>query len=320
MTYLYKEIKYKYTFDLSEKKEIKAFLNENGWVVVSDIASNKESSDIIDLQWKFIEGLGTGIDPSNPRTWYEPYRWPTNLSSGQVLAPGVGHCEAVWKARQIPKVKELFALLYGDDKLNVSFDIFNVTRPYTLASNRTKPLSPHIDQSPKSSPGLECYQGLLNLRPMGTDDGGTMLYSGSHLNFKKYTKYAKSKYDWVPITGNEDLKDCYQQMVSPNMKTGDMLIWDGRLVHGVSPPKKGFKDKKGSKYFRRSVVYVSMMPTSKVSDEVALRRKEYYEKGIATNHWVSKPVPKRIRSRYPRKIPYAVKEYVEVKLEDVTLL
>jgi len=308
-----------YRFDLNQAKELKAFLREYGWVVIKNIATTTEAETIIQQQWDFIEHLGTGVNRNKTETWYQGGFWPGNISSGQVLAPYVGQSAPAWTARQLLKVKAVFALLWGTSNLKVSFDTWNVVRPYTLASNRTKPLPPHIDQNPNTKPNLECYQGLLNLKPSQIEDGGTMLYSKSHTFFKETTKYANKTGDWVIISGDL-LKKCYQTMVCPSLEVGDMLVWDSRLIHGVTPPQKGFKDHKGCKEFRRSVVYVCMTPISKIKDKVLKLRKEYYEKGITTNHWPSEVIKKKLTPRYPRKIPYKETKYQKVKLKDESLV
>lgn len=303
-----------YVFRLDQKQEIKAHLSEKGWVVIKNIATTKECTEIINLQWDFLEQLGTGLKRDSPETWYQAGRWPGRISTGQVLAPYVGHCEAVWKARCISKVRDLFALLWETRDLKVAFDTFNVTRPYTLASNRAKGIAPHIDQNPNTKPNFVCYQGLLNLRPLGEDDGGTLLYTGSHLKFQNYGKYAKGNSDWVVI-GGKDKTECIEKMVCPNLDPGDFLVWDGRTIHGVGPPTKGKKDPKGSKYFRRSVVYISMMPTQNISKEILEKRKRLFQEGVTTNHWADNTKPKNMRPRYPRKISYQIKEYKKVKLD-----
>lgn len=213
------------------KDKIRLTLKERGWVVLKAIATKKDCLDIISKQWDYLEGLGTGIERENPETWYGKGRWPGMISTGQVLAPYVGHCSAVWKARQLPKVKALFSLITGCEDLKVSYDTMNMVRPYTLASNRTKPLFPHLDQNPHVDPDFVCYQGLLNLVDSNLKDGGTMMLSGSHNHFLKYKKYSKKSGGFHIRLEDLDVS----QMVCPTLETGDFLLWDGRLVHGVAP-------------------------------------------------------------------------------------
>lgn len=81
----------KYSFLLSQEKDFKQFIAEYGWVVIKAIATPQEAETIISQQWHFLERLGTGLKRDQPSTWYQPGRWPGNISSGQVLAPYVGH-------------------------------------------------------------------------------------------------------------------------------------------------------------------------------------------------------------------------------------
>ncbi len=305
--YSYQKPIHKYRFSLENTTDINNTLTTKGWVVVSNIATTQQCSDIIDLQWRYLESLGTGLKRDTPRTWYESGRWPGMISNGQVLAPFVGHSEATKKARNLKKVKDLFSKIYKlneSDELISSYDTMNMVRPYTLAVNRTKHLAPHLDQNPYFEEEFTCYQGLLNLIDSNLIDGGTMLLSESHKHFLEYKKYADASRNRQVYIKGKDSKKLIDKMVCPTLKAGDFLLWDSRVIHGVAAPEKGKKDPKGTKHLRRSVVYISMVPSSKVSKEVKDIMKEYLKNKITTNHSVLDPKKKNLRPRYPRKIPY----------------
>nr|QBK89530.1 MAG: phytanoyl-CoA dioxygenase [Pithovirus LCPAC001] len=314
--YIYQLPALEYSFKLSQKEKINVALKEKGWVVVKSIATQIECSSIVNKQWNFIEDLGTGIERNNSDTWYVGGKWPGMISTGQILAPNVGHCSAVWQARQLPKVKTLFSNITNSPELMVSYDTMNMVRPYTLSSNRTKPLVPHLDQNPHADPDFVCYQGLLNLVDSNLEDGGTMLLSGSHKHFLEYKKYS-TKNGGFHIR-LEDVQ--FKKMVCPILKVGDFLLWDGRLVHGVAPPQKNKKDKKKSNYLRRSVIYISMVPSNIVNSDARKIRLKWFKEGVTTSHWVTKPKKKNINPRYPRKIPYVKKKYINPVLEDTSLI
>lgn len=311
--YIYQPPSTDYRIPLYRTNDIKKHLKDYGWVVLSEVASLTESANIVDKQWDYLETLGTGIRHKDPQTWYESGRWPSSISTGQILVPWVGHNPAMWYARLLPSVKKVFEIIYDTKDLLVSYDTMNIVRPYTLATNRTKPLPPHIDQNPLFEPEFMCYQGLLNLIDSEMKDGGTMILSGSHKHFGNYTKYSKNKLD-INTGGHyrfigEHEKNMISDMVCPTLKVGDFLIWDGRLVHGVAPPKKNKKDKKGTAYLRRSVVYISMIPRTKLSEENIKIRYSWFQKGITSGHSLTMPMAKKITPYYPRKIPYIKTDY-----------
>lgn len=282
-----------YRFPLSEGGKIQNTLSERGWVVVSSVASTQEVSELIELEWDYLESLGTGLKRDQVETWYQPWRWPHLISIGQVNSPYIGQSDPAWRARTLPSVKRVFQTVYQCSELLTSFDALNIARPYTLAKNRTRPFGPHLDQDPRTNPEFECYQGLLALTNSNLEDGGTMLLDRSHLDFKqrKGTQFSQEK-------------DLYQRMLCPTLENGDMLLWDSRVIHGVSPPRKGSKDPKGSCYFRRNVIYISMVPKERVSLSVRKRRREAFQRGETSSHRVVEYIKKRLRTRYPRKIPY----------------
>jgi ectoine hydroxylase-related dioxygenase (phytanoyl-CoA dioxygenase family) len=111
----------------------------------------------------------------------------------------------------------------------------------TLPSKTRAPLEPwpHVDQSPRRR-GLQCVQGILNLAPNGTKDGGLTVLKGSHkLNeqfFKEheisdrktwgpddYFGFKESEADWFRGKGCELAKVCAEP--------GDLILWDSKTVH-----------------------------------------------------------------------------------------
>ena len=98
-------------------------LEDHGFAVVADVLSPEEVSTAISKLWDFMEGMGTGIDRDDITSWTNDH-WMENSEPGSGLMSqhGLGHAEALWYVRGIPKLKDTWATVLGDDDLIVSFD------------------------------------------------------------------------------------------------------------------------------------------------------------------------------------------------------
>lgn len=110
---------------------------------------------------------------------------------------GVAHEKLMWDARIEPGVLSAFAKIWGSDQLLASFDSLNVTFPNRKDVGR-KAAWEHVDQSPLRR-GLHCVQGIPNLSPAGPEDGGLMVYPGSHALFDEFFDTQTDRADWVPL-------------------------------------------------------------------------------------------------------------------------
>ena len=91
-------------------------------MVYKDILSPAEVDETISKQWDFMEALGTGVDRNDPATWDHEQWYPGGPGSGIMGNFGVGQNSAMWHVRGVPKVKQVFADIYGTDELLTSFD------------------------------------------------------------------------------------------------------------------------------------------------------------------------------------------------------
>jgi ectoine hydroxylase-related dioxygenase (phytanoyl-CoA dioxygenase family) len=146
-------------------------------------------------------------------------------------------------SRREPAVLEAFAHLWGTSDLLVSFDGMNITLPSPLQT-KSSPW-PHVDQSPTRR-GLQCVQGILNLAPNGPDDGGLLVYAGSHaLNeqfFETHNVQERPTWgsgDWFGFTETEvewyTKRGCELRKVCA--EPGDLIVWDSRTVHFNETPR-----------------------------------------------------------------------------------
>lgn len=189
----------------------------------------------------------------------------------------------MWDARMEPGVLEAFELLWGTKELLASFDALNVTFP-----NRTdvprKQSWEHIDQSPLRR-GLHCVQGIINLSPSGPEDGGLLVFPGSHKYNDEYMDTQTNQADWVKddfykFTAEQmdwfKAKGCTAHKVCS--EPGDLLLWDSRLVHyGAEPTEKSNQI--------RTVIYTAYTPAKLASEESLEKKREIFKSWGGTTHW-----------------------------------
>ncbi len=127
--------------------------------------------------YEWLKSFPGGLDFNDPSTWVAD-NLPLQNSIKTFHAYCVAHEKFMWDARQEPGVRDAFAKLWHTDELLVSFERLNITFPNRKDIPRRPPWD-HIDQSPLRR-GVHCVQGLINLSPSGPDDGGLIVYPGSH--------------------------------------------------------------------------------------------------------------------------------------------
>lgn len=172
---------------ISEKKakieqnqpEWLAELEEKGYCVVPGVLSRSKSSEYVSKFWDWLESFHTGVDRSNPKTW-TCSKLPHN-SHGIIQHFAIGHAQFVWDIRSEDSVIDVFSKIWNTQRLLVSFDGANFSR---VTKSQTKPW-PHVDQGPKKK-GKVCIQGLVNLLDSGENDGGLLVYEGSHKLHAKF--------------------------------------------------------------------------------------------------------------------------------------
>lgn len=283
------------------------FLQEQGYVVFSAVANNQEIDYAKTLLWRFLEGLGTGIDQNNNQTW-DNDRWPGSFSDGIISQYGIGQSSFLWHCRSLPRVKQAFATIWETDDLIVSFDGCGVFRPLSPSPKLLKWKSKggwyHVDQNAKVKPNFECAQGLLNLISSGETDGGLVLVPKSHRFFSSITEKLaiKAKRDFIPIPSDEMMQVAIKRYglrpIKLCLEPGDLALWDSRTIHCNTPPTS--LENEIPTQLRRAVAYVCMTPKSKASSTVLEMRRSAVDRGITTSHWPHKYQPKA-KPRWPRK-------------------
>lgn len=182
-----------------------------------------------------------------------------------------------------PGVLEAFAMLWGTEELLVSFDSLNVTLPNRKDVPR-KEAWEHIDQSPLRR-GLHCVQGILNLSPSGPDDGGLVVYPGSHALNDEFFDTQTDKSTWDPMDrymfDKQQLEWFHGKGIQPYKvcaDVGDLILWDSRLIHYGSEPSE-----KSNQI--RTVIYAAYTPARLASADQLAIKKSVFERWGGTTHW-----------------------------------
>lgn len=189
----------------------------------------------------------------------------------------------MWDARQEPGVLDAFAKIWGTDELLASFDSLNITFPNRKDVEKLGAWE-HVDQSPFRR-GLHCIQGIINLSPSGPEDGGLLVYPGSHKLMDEFLdtqtekntwkridffKFDESQLSWFTSRGIEPQKICAE--------VGDLILWDSRTIqYGSVPTEKSTQI--------RTVIYAAYTPARLASEETLKKKTEIFGQYGATTHW-----------------------------------
>lgn len=267
-----------------------AYLRDEGFVVIKSALSPQQTTHALGLTWEFLEGLGTGIDRSDPSTWGDD-RWPVAVHGGIIPSQGIGHSDAQWFIRGVPAVKDAFAAVWHDDDLLVSFDGMALWRPPAVdpAWLTTRGGSwLHIDQHPIGRPGFHCVQGLVSLLPTSPTSGGNIVVPGSHRLFasipERYTERLAridKSIDHFRFPA-DDPQLAETPPIMCHLEAGDMLLWDSRTIHCSSP---GSQDDASADALVRAVSLICMMPRSRSNPEVIERRRAAVLDRTSTTNW-----------------------------------
>jgi hypothetical protein len=161
-------------------------------------------------------------DLERPETWYahEPLDWS--------VVP-VHHAQEFWNVRQWPSVHEVFAELWGSERLWVTMDraVFKV--PSSDAHPRHVDESVlHWDLDPRVSSSTS-YQGMLYLTDAGPGEGTFQCVPSIFQELDRYLDSHPGPVIDVPV----DLRE--HEAVEVPMRSGDLVIWNARLPHHGGP-------------------------------------------------------------------------------------
>lgn len=216
-------------------------LQEHGWAIVEGVLSQAECDQYVASLWDWLEGLGTGIQRSDPASW-TPDRWPPTYR-GILNTLEVAHQAFVWRVRKQKRVCKVFELMLGTNELMTSFDAINVLAPHNEA-----PAAGwlHVDQTPLR-PHFACLQGLVNLVDVSAETSGTLMVKDKSHKMHQDFFHTVSQLSPEQLA---DVPDHYQftpeqlpywdQFDTVKLKggAGSLFLWDSRTTHSNTYPEK----------------------------------------------------------------------------------
>ncbi|KAK2033494.1 phytanoyl-CoA dioxygenase [Colletotrichum zoysiae] len=267
----------------TEFQDFRAELAENGFAIIKGAIPRERAVQYQEKAYEWIKSFPGDLDMDNPDTWVEK-NLPVTNSIKAYAYYCVSHEKFFWDARQEPGVLGAFAKLWGTDELLVSFDAMNLTFPNRKDVPRRPPWE-HIDQSPVRR-GVHCIQGLMALSPSGPEDGGLVVFPGSHklngeffdtqtdkkswLPMKDVHLFTRAELDWFAARGVHPHKVC--------LEVGDMVMWDSRTIHyGSEATEKSNQI--------RTALYATYVPASLASPDQLKLKKQAFESYSGTTHW-----------------------------------
>jgi ectoine hydroxylase-related dioxygenase (phytanoyl-CoA dioxygenase family) len=195
-----------------------------------------------------------------------------------------GHQRFVWWAKTRPKIRELFAEIWGTMDLVSGFD----GACYFSGEEKHRDTCwTHTDQAPDTT-GLKCIQGGIALTE--NKERTLVVYEGSHLLWEPYMRERKltGTKNWLKIdpTYLATIQDRKRVL---HIKEGQMVFWDSRTFH---------QNQNGKGSEERLFIYACMLPrndpeNTKKQNE---KRKKYFLERRTTSHW---PYPIHVNAKQP---------------------
>jgi len=255
------------------------FWIENGYIVIKNAVPKQQVQELANFLWEFEEK-----DPNNPETWYAPPRAEMKMkeltNTGMVEVYNHQH---LWNNRQVPKVHQAFADIWGTEKLWVTIDRANLNIPIRPGFEYKGFI--HWDYDPETKP--QNVQGVLALADQDDENMG---------GFQCVPELYRT-YDTWKLTQPGD-RDHFKpdvtsfEIVKVKMNAGDLLIFNSLEPHGIRPNTSGNKV--------RLAQYVSMMPAEEDNDELRQWRIDSWQERRAPEGYAFPGDPRNWeRTKYP---------------------
>jgi hypothetical protein len=209
--------------------------------------SPSEVNKALGLIWDFNEGMGTGVDRHDPKTWGNG-QWVENaadVNGRGTFGLGLTHSEALWFIRGVTACKDVWATLERTDDLIVDFTALCQFRPWGVdPSWRTSSGWLHTDRvpGPPLSPpsqnlagdcGIhtrEYVQGLVNLIKTSPATGGNVVISGSHRRFQEISERfgdleaPRGSVNLDLLAAADAMPDVFSQAMIAHLEAGDVFL------------------------------------------------------------------------------------------------
>jgi len=248
------------------------FWLHNGYVVIRNAVPKEQVAQTARFLWEFEEK-----DPGDPETWYTPPRAEMQMkeltNTGMVE---VYNHQRLWDNRQMPRVHDAFADIWGTEKLWVTIDRANLNFPLRPGFEYKGFI--HWDYDPETKP--QNVQGVLALTDQTDENMG---------GFQCIPELFRT-YDTWKLTQPDD-RDHFKPdttgfpLVKVPMEAGDLLIFNSSQPHGIRPNLSGSKV--------RIAQYISMMPAEEDNEPLRQWRIASWRDRIAPEGYAFPGDPRR---------------------------
>lgn len=270
--------------DLHKKQKLRvlseedfAFWQTYGYVVVPQAVTADAAKSLLDFTWDF-----QGLDPGRPDTWYEEREFRSDLDRELHIYGFVEayHHQLIWDSRQTQRVYDAFVDVWDCEELWVTLDRLNLNPPnvrnrdraHIAPTERGFDIDLHWDIDTSLGVPPQRVQGIIALNDTDPAQGG---FQCAPELFRRFDRWkAMQPADRDPIRPEIDRAEL--PVIRPELKAGDLLIWNGLLAHGVAPNT--------SKNGVRAVQYLSMMPALESHRELRRSRVESW-RNLRTPDW-----------------------------------
>ncbi|GAB5506117.1 MAG: DUF1479 family protein [Rhizobiaceae bacterium] len=194
-----------------------------GYVIVRQAVPAENAAKLADLLWLFDEK-----DPDDPSTWYAPQRRPhvrAELNNAGMVE--IYNHQYLWDNRMEQRVYDAFVDIWDREDLWVAIDRANLNPPKKVKGNPEGFI--HWDVDTKQRPLPIGVQGVLSLKKQDAETGGFQCVPYLFEHFDEWVKTQPE--DRNPIL--PDMAGLERENIS--METGDLLIFNSLLAHGVRP-------------------------------------------------------------------------------------
>ncbi len=231
-------------FEPTDKEGLTQFFRENGYVVMDHVSHVENRDTLVAL----MDNVAKGTPQARRLGFMDLY-----------------HDNSLAQLRQDPALYQVFASIFGTEKLWVVFDRVM----YWNTGEGEKPLPPHVDQNPNQHPSFFNVQAMLALRKMNEGTGTLAVVPQSHLSFHDYRQWTQPDAGFVEYQGKETLP-----FVALRLQEGQIVIWDSRTTHS-----RYRGDPSGTRY----AALISYTPAVSNQELIDLRLK-YFREGIGWNN------------------------------------
>jgi hypothetical protein len=250
------------------------FWLHNGYVVIKQAVPREQASRTAEFLWEFEEKKA-----DDPATWYTAPRAEMKMkeltNTGMVEVYNNQH---LWNNRQMPRVHDAFADIWGTNKLWVTIDRANLNFP--LRPGFEYKAFIHWDYDPETKP--QNVQGVLALADQTDPNmGGFQCIPELFRNYDtwKLTQPEDRNRFQPDVTGFEE------HIVKVPLLAGDLLIFNSSQPHGIRANRSADKV--------RIAQYISMMPAEEDNEALCQWRINSWRNRIAPEGYAFPGDPRR---------------------------